>query len=81
MNGGLGGKGVAFYYKRVREGIPTIYQGSMYALEDPELTEMTEEEYNAEIEALAASLPQPEPTDDATEEDFIEALNDLGVIP
>lgn len=68
------------FYKRVREGLPTLLQSSLNPLDDPGLEELTEEEYNAEVDALYANLPQPEPVDDVTEEDLEAALAELGVI-
>lgn len=69
------------FYKRVREGLPTLFQSSLNPLDDPGLEELTEEEYNAEVDALNAAMPQPEPSDEATEADLLDALTELGVIP
>lgn len=68
------------FYKRVREGLPTLLQSSLNPLDDPELEELTEEEYNAEVDALYAAMPQPEPSEEATEADLLDALAELGVI-
>lgn len=69
-----------YYYRRDREGIPTMWQTSPDRVDDPELVELTEDEYIAEIEKCRAALPDFEPGDAATEEDFLDALTELGVI-
>ena len=66
-----------YYYRQINKG------NEYYATCDVQIVangcvEITEEEYN---EAIAALETQDEPTDDeATAEDFEDALRELGVI-
>lgn len=69
--------GVRYFYKRVRDDA-TIYQGSMFPLDDPELIEMTEEDYFSELQP--AEPTEGDETDEATEADLMDALAELGVI-
>lgn len=80
-----------YFYKRVRDDA-TIYQGSMFPLDDPELIEITEEDYFSELQSAEPTegdvIPvEPEPDDgysgdaedEATVRDYEQALADLGV--
>lgn len=66
-----------YYYRRETENGPR-YQTCINQLDDPDLTEITKEQYDAAVDAMYAN--QPEPTDEATEADLMDALAELGVI-
>lgn len=50
----------------------------MFPLDDPELIEMTEEDYFSELQP--AEQTEGDETDEATEADLLNALAELGVI-
>ena len=50
----------------------------MFPLDDPELIEITEEDYFSELQS--AEPTEGDETDEATEADLLDALAELGVI-
>lgn len=68
------------FYKRLKKNGSVGYQTAANPVDDPELIELTQNEYEAEIAAYVAAHQEPE-TDEATEADLLDALTDLGVIP
>lgn len=66
-----------YYYKRIDEAgnVVSLITCDQHLKESAEQIEITETEYNE----LYAALPQPEETNEATEADYIAALEDLGV--
>ena len=69
-----------YFYKVVDSEGNTSYEERPIASEIYGATELTEEQYNAELEAFFASLPQVDPSEEATEADLLDVLEELGVI-
>ena len=68
---------MTYFYKRIdNEGnVISLITCDQYLKESAEQIEITEEEYNE----LYAALPRPEETNEATEADYIQSLEELGV--
>lgn len=66
-----------YYFKQINsEGsLKTLLTCDRHLAESAEQIEITKEEYDE----LYALLPQPEETNEATEADYIESLESLGV--
>lgn len=68
---------MTYYYKRIDENgnVVSLITCNIHLKESAEQIEITETEYNE----LYAALPQPEETNEATEADYVAALEELGV--
>lgn len=64
------------YFYRYPTDAGIGYCGMSHPIDRPDFEEITE----AEFYAYVASLAEPEPSDEATEEDLLAALTELGVI-
>lgn len=69
-----------FYYKVTEEDGSTSYEAREMQSDIVGGVEITEQEYNVELEAFYAAMQQEDHSDEATEDDILDALADLGVI-